>query len=78
MAEVDSLLCKELSRTHGVNPIFIIDIVGRFGPDDKEAARQFLLNDKKMSASLVEKVLQAVGAYWHRVDREKRRKQALF
>ncbi len=78
MAEVDSLLCKELSRTHGVNPTSLIEIVGRFGPDDKEGARQFLLNEKHMSASVVEKTLQAVGAYWHRVNREKRRKQALF
>lgn len=78
MADVDSLLCKELSRTHGVNPTYLIETVGRFGPDDKEGARQFLLNEKHMSTSLAEKVLQTTGAYWHRVNREKRRKQTLF
>ena len=78
MADVDSLLCKELSRTHGVTPTSLIETVGRFGPDDKEGARQFLLNEKHMSESIAERVLQATGTYWHRVNREKRRKQTLF
>ncbi|MEM3086483.1 MAG: hypothetical protein QXO51_01445 [Halobacteria archaeon] len=78
MADVDSLLCKELSRTHGVNPLHLIEVVGRFAPEDREGAMKFLLSEKNMSDSVAEKTVQAAGAYWHRVQKEKRRKQALF
>lgn len=78
MPDVDSLLCKEISRSYGVNPVLLIEVVGHAGPDSKDKARQFLLDDKHMSESVAEKILLAYGVYWHRINREKRRKQILF
>lgn len=78
MPDVDSLLCKEIARTRGINPVLLIELVGRYGPGDREAARDYLVKDKKMSESLADKAAQGLLVYWHRADREKRRRRDLL
>ncbi|MBI4362090.1 MAG: hypothetical protein HY558_02845 [Euryarchaeota archaeon] len=78
MFDVDNGLAKELSRTHGVNPLFLMELVKHYGPEQKPDALKFLLEEKNMSTSLAEKLIQCFGAYWHRYRSEQRRRKSIF
>jgi len=62
-------LAKQICLTFGLRPEFLIDIVSRFGPDQKDDARRYL-QEKKTSEPLVEKGLQAFRSYWNKYEKK--------